>query len=222
MIKNVRTGDKSASIKVAENQIKVIITRNLNFCGFVKPVANYLTSESFAKLLDALSSDQSEAARAYTTLRSSIVRYFQIKGDSFPDEAADTVLDRVAEKLALGLKIDDLTKYSFTVAKFVFLERMRSLKKEKLAADEFYFRNDGRRDGKETDALRPFRECFESLPDDDQKVLTGYFADLPADRLFDFRQKLAEAHEGSLNYLRLRIFRLRKRLDDCVRRRLEK
>jgi DNA-directed RNA polymerase specialized sigma24 family protein len=168
-----------------------------------------------AKLLDTLSTDQSEAARAYSNLRQSLVRFFHIKGDSAPDEAADIVLDRVAEKLVNRTSIDDLTKYSFTVAKFVFFERLRAAEKEKRAAQEFYFRNDGRRDG--GDDLRPFRECFESLAAEDRSVLEMYFADLPADQLYESRQRLAGTHEGSINYLRIRVFRLRKRLEKCVR-----
>jgi hypothetical protein len=184
-------------------------------------VADDLTSESLATLLETLSPDSREAVRAYSELRNALVRFFQLRGDSAPDEAADVALDRVAEKLAHDTKIDDLNKYCFTVAKYVFLERLRLVKKQKLAAEEFYFRNDGRRDRSDED-LAPFRECFAALSDEDRKILTMYFADLPADRLYEYRRQLAESHEGSINYLRIRIYRLRRRLEDCVRGRWEK
>ncbi len=177
---------------------------------------NPLTSESLAALLNSFSSNEEEAAFAYTKLRDKLVRYFQLKGISETDEAADATIDRVAAKLNQNTKIEDLTRYAFGVAKKVFLERLRASQVEKRATARFYEKS-GKNDGAvETSYLEPLRSCFDSLYEDEQKLLLSYFEDLPSDQLFEHRQKLAERQGVSLNTLRNRVSRIRKRLEDCV------
>lgn len=176
-----------------------------------------LTSVSFAKLLKAFSSDETKAALAYTKLRDSLVRYFQIKGISDADEAADATIDRVADKLSQNTNIEDLTKYAFGVAKNVFLERLRSAQIHSRAVDKFYLKTSNFKNLNENHHLEAFRECFKNLYSDEQELLINYFADLPADELFENRQNLADRQRISLNALRIRVTRLRKLLEDCLR-----
>lgn len=180
-------------------------------------MAKNLTAESYSLLLKTFSSDEEAAANAHAKLRDSLVRFFQIKGDSDPDEAADETLDRVAVKLSENVLIEDLTKYSFGVARFVFLERLRKTNKEKKAFENYLAENERQKFDEETDDFSPFRECFESLAGDDKSILQKYFDDLPHAELNENRQKLTDKLGISLNNLRLKIFRLRRRLEDCVR-----
>lgn len=179
-------------------------------------VAKNLTAESYSLLLKAFSSDEKEAALAYAKLRDSLARFFQLKGDS-ADEAADETLDRVAVKLGENVLIDDLTKYSFGVARLVFLERLRKMQKEKKAFENYRVENAHQKFDEEADDFSPFRECFESLPNADKSILRAYFIDLPHAELNENRQKLTDKLGVTLNNLRLKIFRLRRRLEDCVR-----
>ncbi len=180
-------------------------------------MAKNLTAESFSVLLKTFSSDEAEAASAYAKLRDSLIRFFQIKGDKTPDEAADETLDRVAVKLGDDVLITDLTKYSFGVARLVFLEGLRKKQKEKMAFENFYAENERQIFDEETDEFAPFRECFESLAEANRSILQAYFADLPYAELDDKRRKLTASLGISSNNLRLKIFRLRRRLEDCVR-----
>ncbi|MEP6902473.1 MAG: hypothetical protein ABJA66_12030 [Actinomycetota bacterium] len=175
-----------------------------------------LTSESLTKLLSAFSADEAEAALAYTKLRDSLVRYFQIKGIHEADEAADETIDRVANKITQNTQIEDLTKYAFGVAKNIFLEKLRLAQIRTRANDEFYLKNGKSRNFGETDHLDPLRECFKSLYEDEQKLLLSYFEDLPSDELFENRQQLADRQEISLNVLRNRVSRLRRHLENCL------
>ncbi len=177
---------------------------------------NLLTSATLAALLKTFSSNEEEAALAYTKLREKLVRYFTLKGINEADDAADTTIDRVASKLDQKIEIEDLTRYAFGVAKNVFLERLRASQIENRATAKFYeksAKNDG---AVETSYLEPLRKCFDGLYDDEQKLLFSYFEDLPSDQLFEHRQKLAERQGVSLNTLRNRVSRIRKRLEDCV------
>ncbi len=177
---------------------------------------NPLTSESFAKLLDTFSSQEEEAALAYTKLRESLVRYFELKGISEVDDAADAAIDRVAGKLVQNTKIDDITRYAFGIAKNIFLERLRASQIEIRAVNHFYEKQDKQPDLVETGNLEPLRKCFDKLYEDEQELLSRYFEDLPFDLLFENRQDLAKRQKVSLNVLRNRVSRIRKRLEDCL------
>ena len=176
-----------------------------------------LTAESYSLLLQTFSSDEEAAAIDFTKLSDSLVRFFQIKGDSSPEEAADETLDRVAVKLGEAVLIENLTKYSFGVARLVFLENLRKAQKSKNALENYRAENERQKADGETDDFSPLRECFESLADDEKKILRAYFADLSHAELDEKRQKLTASLGVSLNNLRLKIFRLRRRLEDCVR-----
>jgi len=176
-----------------------------------------LTSESFTKLLETLSSNEREAAVVYTDLHASLVRYFELKGISEPDKAADETIDRVAEKINQEKEVKDLTRYAFGVAKFVYLEKLRREKIGLHAADEFYSKNGTSKNFGGSDEFEPLRKCFESLYKHEQELLSIYFEDLPFDQLSENRQKMADRENVSLNTLRIRVSRLRKRLEDCLR-----
>lgn len=178
-----------------------------------------LTSVSFAKLLSALSADEAEAARLYTKLHESLVNFFKLKGVSAPDRAADETIDRIPERITPDTKREDIRFIAFSVARFVFLEKLRQ-EKRRTTADENYYQKKGGtiEDFGEKDAYEPLRECFNSLYPDEKELLVNYFADLAGAELSAHRQKLADREGIDLNALRNRVSRLRRRLDDCVKK----
>ncbi len=179
-----------------------------------------MTNESFRILLEALKSHSNDAGGAYTNLRNSLVRYFQIKGDTEADEAADEVLDRVALKLSQNTEIKNLTAYSFGVAQIIYLERLRTAAKNKKAQTEFYAARERQSDDDLQDDLIYFRECFQKLSVEEKKFMQDYFPELPFTELTSHREKLCVEKKLSINNLRIKIYRLKQRLEDCVRRKL--
>lgn len=175
-----------------------------------------LTSEALEKLLNAFSDDQTSAATAYAELRDSLVRFFQLRGLSDADEAADETLDRIPERINQNTKNEDVKFIAFSIAKFVFLETIRKEQKQKAAANGYYEKLPVPRLLGETDGFEPLRDCFKSLYDRERALLLEYFADLPPDRLAAHRQRMADREQMDLNALRNRISRLRRRLEDCV------
>lgn len=175
-----------------------------------------LTSESFAKLLKAFSEDEAEASRLYTNLRDSLIRFFQLRGISDPDKAADDTIDRIAEKLDQDTKIEDLRKFAFGVARFIYLEKLRKEQSRLHAIDAFFLKDSESKEFGTSDEIETFRECFKKLYNHERELLLVYFEDLSADKLFEARQKLAARENIELNTLRNRISRLRKRLEDCI------
>jgi DNA-directed RNA polymerase specialized sigma24 family protein len=180
---------------------------------------NSLTSESLKKLLAALSQDEAEAARLYTNLRTALFRYFEIKGITDETEAADETLDRVAEKITQGATIEDIRNFTFGVAKYVALESVRREQYHARAVDSFYLKNSASDEFGKTDAVEHLRECFNSLYPRERELLLKYFVDMPAEKLFEYRQKLAETEKLDLNALRNRVSRLRRRLEECLGKR---
>jgi len=181
-------------------------------------VAKQLNAESYSLLLQALSSNEDVAASEFTKLRDSLVRFFLIKGEMEADEAADETLDRLAAKLDGPVVIENLTKYSFGIARLVFLENLRKTSKADQAVKAYAWeRADRIQPDEETDGFSRMRDCFGKLSDPDKDLLRSYFADVPRGRLDEERIQLAGSMGASLNNLRLKIFRLRRRLEDCVR-----
>ncbi len=177
-----------------------------------------LTSDSFAKLLSALSADDAEAAEAYTKLHESLVNFFKLKGISEPDRAADETLDRVPERINADTKREDIRFIAFGVARFIFLEKLRQ-EKRKTRADENFYQKKGTVDNfDEKDDYTPLRECFNSLYQHEKELLVGYFPDLAGDELSAHRQKMADREGVDLNALRNRVARLRRRLEECVKK----
>ena len=183
----------------------------------LKIVAKNLTSESLNLLLARFSEDERQAAAAYSTLRYSLVRFFEIKGDSEPETAADETLDRTALKVAANTPIDDVKKYSFGVARLIFLERLRLSQKEKKAAEDFYTGKKVSLIDAETDDYKFFRECFDRLPNAERIFLQSYFTDAPYQKIIETRRRLTVEAGVSINQIRVKVSRLRKRLENCVR-----
>lgn len=177
-----------------------------------------LTSEALEKLLTTFSDDKRAAATAYADLRDSLIRFFQLRGVSDPDEAADETLDRIPERINPTTKKDDVKFIAFSIAKFVFLEKIRQEQKQKAAAEGFYEQRAAPQSLGEADGFEILRECFQSLYDRERALLLEYFADLPSHQLSAHRQHMAERERLDLNALRNRISRLRKRLEDCAGR----
>jgi hypothetical protein len=180
-------------------------------------VANYLNAQSYSLLLRTLSPDEGAAASAYSKLRDSLVRFFELKGDLDGNRSADETLDRVSAKLSGDVLIEDLTKYSFGVARLVFLENLRKLQNQEKAFKSYELENRRQAIDDETDGFSKMRECFGELSVSDRDLLHKYFEDMSRSELDEQRRKLAAGLGASLNNLRLKIFRLRRRLEDCVR-----
>lgn len=185
-------------------------------------VAKNLTAESLNRLLAEFSEDQRQAAAAYTNLRDSLIRFFTLKGDSEPEAAADETLDRTAAKLTANTPVENITKYSFGVARLIFLERLRLARKEKNAANFYAKKNALANDDEETDDFQFFRDCFRGLTAAERNFLQSYFADLPFKGLNELRHRLTEETGVSIEQMRVKIFRLRKRLENCVRQKTRK
>ncbi|HEY7285173.1 MAG TPA: hypothetical protein VH497_07015 [Vicinamibacterales bacterium] len=174
-----------------------------------------LSARGFARLLERLHADSGRAGQEYEQLRRTLVKFFDWRSVSAPDECADEVLDRLAVKLE-DTSVQDVKKYALGIARLVALERRRGpafasideMGHERFAAPV--------RD----DELNPLQDCFDrclaELPEENRSLLLRYYDGERSVKISN-RQRLASKLGLTDNALRSRVQRLRDRLEQCVR-----
>jgi DNA-directed RNA polymerase specialized sigma24 family protein len=171
-----------------------------------------LSTEAFQLLLARLASKPEAAAREYERLRIGLANYFRIKGCFCDFDLADLTLDRVAQLLA-SKKVGRVVPFCFGVARLICHEQYRSEQRQRSANEDFIRAVNA---DVEADRYEAMKDCLAKLTEQDQQLLRSYFADLlPKDRTAH-REGLAERAGISLERLRLRVHRLRRKLEDCL------
>jgi DNA-directed RNA polymerase specialized sigma24 family protein len=95
-----------------------------------------LTQGGFDGLLALLGPDRDRGAETYLEIRRNLVRLFEWRGCSTPDEYADETINRCARKIAEGEQIRDLPTYCIGVARMLLREMTRERAKEPRPLDE--------------------------------------------------------------------------------------
>lgn len=173
----------------------------------------------FTVLLNFLCPDDAdEACRRYLRLHQKLAGYFRLKGMSDPVRDADDALDRAAEKIEKGLDIPDIDRFCIGIARNIVLERLRQKKREESAFLKFLALNQDN----STEALvhritNLMKPCFEQLPQDDRNLLTSYCKVPPGLDRAEHRRQLAQSLKSTIAALRIRVTRLRRGLENCVR-----
>src|SRR5215510_14093614 len=89
-----------------------------------------LSEESFSRLLARLNADPMLAGEEYEKLRARLIYFFERRGCRIPAELSDETISRVVRKVEEGLKIEDVFKFSYGVARLVLMEHWRDPKRE--------------------------------------------------------------------------------------------
>jgi DNA-directed RNA polymerase specialized sigma24 family protein len=176
-----------------------------------------MSNHGLARLLEGLHADEGQAAQEYERLRRALVKFFDWRGVSPPDECADEVLDRLAHKVQETI-VDDVRKYAHGIARLVALERRRrpsfssidDLPQLSLATAA---PADG--DGDRDQLHDCFDRCLGELPEESQSVLLRYYEGERNAKISN-RRRLASLLGVTDNALRSRVQRLRDRLESCV------
>lgn len=184
---------------------------------------NILTQTEFDKLLASLDTDRERAGAKYEFLRARLIKFFEWRNCQTPEELTDTVFDRITKKIAAGEQIQNVTAYSATIAQFVFKEDCRSRARlfqsieDNSEAGGFIAAN-GSPEPNETDDLRfdCLDKCLAEFSDDNRLLITAYY-DTDESTMIATRKRLAEASGISLNTLRIRVCRLKAKLEDCTK-----
>jgi DNA-directed RNA polymerase specialized sigma24 family protein len=178
------------------------------------------TATGFELFLKTLHEEHSEAAEKYLALRERLERFFEWRDCENVEELTDIVFDRVVKKITEGEKIENTEAFCVSVAKFVLLENRRDVL-QKVELNE----NSGKIISDETESninelkdkrFKCLDKCLAKFPDDKRKLLIGYF-DTDEETMISTRQKMAEKIGINLNSLRIRISRLKTKLEKCTK-----
>ncbi len=181
-----------------------------------------LTAEGFAALLVQLDPAPDLAAEKYETIRRKLIRLFEWRGCTSPEDLADETINRVARRLAEGVELRSNDPYGYFcgVAHLVYKEVLRRAAREHRAIESQGWppASFAAEDEPADDRLESLRRCLDGLPPDQRDLILRYYRgeDRPGESNIRNRQSLAQDLELPMNALRIRVHRVRRKLESCV------
>jgi DNA-directed RNA polymerase specialized sigma24 family protein len=184
------------------------------------------TAEQFQRFLSWLDEGVDSGGERYVEMRRRLVSYFGRKRCLSPDDLADEALARVARKLEEQGSITDSppARYCYIVAKFVFLEYLRSADHRRTSLDEGRGAAnpavqpaplEGSDDAADESLLEGLDRCLQRLSAYDRELILDYYAGDEQERI-GRRRALAVRLHLTLNALSIRACRIRDRLEGCL------
>lgn len=172
-----------------------------------------LTDETLASLLAALHPDEDLAAAHYQRIHGRLVLFFMRHRSTLPEDLADKVLNRVARKLAEGLKLESIDAYALGVARLVVQEeRARTLQEQQCFFE--LERNGSNLELTHNECenqLQVMEKQLTALPVAARSALIRYHEGRGIQRIHE-RRKLAQDLGISIGTLRKRIFDMQAHL----------
>lgn len=173
--------------------------------------------QHFTILLKFLAPDDpEEAGRRYLLLHQKLEGFFRMRGVADPLGCADETLNRAARRLAEGAKVPDINNFCLGIARFILKEQWRIDTRESQAFLRFLEQHESISED-ELNRLSLMRSCFDQLPQNERELLKSYCAAPRGRARAEHRRNLAKARHSSVSAVRIRVTRLRRELDDCVR-----
>ena len=179
-----------------------------------------LTQEAFDSLLVWLDVDPRQAGAKYEQIQRTLIRTFATRECADPEGLADETINRVISKLPeiVDTYTGPKELYFYSVAKLILKEYKRKSQKtlsispvepekvpEKIP-ESYYF---------------CLEECLGKLPQADRDMILEYYNESKQAKI-DSRKLLAEKLGISVETLRMRVTRIKRKLKICLSERIEK
>jgi DNA-directed RNA polymerase specialized sigma24 family protein len=175
-----------------------------------------LSPRALARLLDRLGPDPDRAGAAYEALQRKLIKFFDWRGATQPEECADEALDRLAVKLDEGSRVEDVRSYALGIARLVLLEQWRRPEARLFPAHDTHLARLAAPESPDDEPRRAcFEGCLEELPPDSRDLVLKYYVAEGRAKI-DNHRRLAEALGVSDNALRSRVQRVRDGLERCI------
>ena len=177
-----------------------------------------LTSEKLDVLLHWLGSDPNAAGTEYLTIQRGLIAMFAAEGFSDAEDLADETINRVADRLPeIRATYDGKpVRYFRGVARNIIFEAKR---RKEIATD-----SPPERLTKPVDVSDEYNcliRCLTFLASKDRDLVLDYHVYEGHDKVLN-HLAMAEENETSVNNLRVKAYRIRERLEKCVRECLER
>lgn len=170
----------------------------------------FLSQEAFDGLLKWLDANREQAAMKYEDIRKRLIKIFTGRACVEAEDLADETINRVISKLdELGTEFEgDRGRYFFGVANKVYLEYKRRKSPQSSPSSppdsnliELEF--------------RCMERCIETLSKENRYLLLQYYGAEGGAKV-EQRKRLAEELGIAPNALRIRAYRIRVGLQDCM------
>jgi DNA-directed RNA polymerase specialized sigma24 family protein len=176
-----------------------------------------LTQNAFDGLLASLGPDRDLAAGRYLEIRRNLVRLFEWRGCSAPEEYADEAINRCAKKISEGEAIRDVATYCMGIARMLLFEMSRDGVRQAQFLDEAPdprtkpYHPEGDQEGR----LECLRQCLDQLPPESRELILRYYQGDKGEKIRN-RGGLIRTFRIPAGTLRMRALRLRERLQLCA------
>ncbi|MBO0856944.1 MAG: RNA polymerase sigma factor [Chloracidobacterium sp.] len=193
-----------------------------------------ITSEAFDRMLAELHPDSQRAGEQYEIIRRKLVKFFEWRGCAQAEECADETFDRVAQKIYEGTSIwaNDPYSYFHGVALNVLREYLRRAEQTAKTLEDAVHTQDLSPDPevlllRETEQMEKERlleclnRCMQNLPPESLHLITKYHHGEESTNK-ERRKELAQLLGIPLNALRIRAYRIRASIQECVMKCLER
>jgi DNA-directed RNA polymerase specialized sigma24 family protein len=179
----------------------------------VKP--HGLTAEGFEALLAQLDADRERAGERYETIRRKLVRLFDWRGCDGSEDLADETINRVSRRMAEGIELRSSDPYGYFcgVAHLVYKEVLRQSARQRRALEGGGWPPPEPTPEADDPHLDCLRWCLKGLTEKERDLVLRYHQ---GENNIRNRQTLARELEIPLNALRIRVHRVRRKLEACV------
>ena len=181
--------------------------------------------ESFEEILAWLNGDRNEAAAMYVQLRQDLAKMFMWGRCADPEGLTDEVFDRVAKKVhdVRPTYEGDPRLYFRAVANNLIKENNKRVKTQ-LSLEGIDLPESPTTETEDemaADIEECLQQCLQKLSTDKRELILGYYAKEKQAKI-DHRYELAQKFGITVETLRVRVFRIRESLADCIGRCLKR
>jgi RNA polymerase sigma factor (sigma-70 family) len=178
-----------------------------------------ITLQNFDEMLAWLDRDREVAAQRYLQLREDLANVFRWRGCSDPDGLVDEVFERVAKKV-YEIKPNyqgDPRLYFRAVANNLVKENLKKAKNQVSLEDidlpqPITTKSD---EDEAADIEDCLQTCLQNLSAENRKLILDYYAKEKQAKI-DHRSELAQQLKTSVQTLRVRVYRVRQSLQECI------
>ena len=176
---------------------------------------NQLNATSFEQLLYWLSPDRDTAGRKYESIRSRLITRFKSRRCAFPEDLADVTFDRVARKLTdLTIRFTgDPLPYFYGVAEKIYLEHQREITTRRNCRSNALPTHD--ENPELENMLNKLDQALSRIHESERELILRYY-DWDGNSKIDIRRALAKQLGLEPQALRVRVFRIRRKIKNYI------
>jgi RNA polymerase sigma factor (sigma-70 family) len=175
--------------------------------------------KALAKLLERLDPDWEVAGGKYEDERRKLIRFFERRSISSPDELADATLDRVGQKLNEGEQIENIGGYFYATAQLILKEYWRRIPNPTSSIEDDELLKLPIPDPADAEEKELLLNCLDlslkKLPPEACNLVIEYYS-ADRHRRITGRQVMADRLGINREALSNRMKRLRDKLEKCI------